>query len=480
VSRRPFITYRPMIPVALLAGILGFGLVLISRGITALVLISAIVIILSIWLMQKAVGLFNLRALTLPGFFYLVYVAIILIPSFFVYAEQIDPYRTRYLFAVESVLLTVPLGVMLMKQLFKFHNRETVAFYRSSLQPHRSDVSVMTFVSFLGLAWTLTLVYVREVKEIPLFYMLGHPGESEMFMQLREESLKLLDSPLRYAYALLSSTLYPFLILFAFARYLQTKQRAWACLFVASFLSGSLFAGFTVAKAPLAALLLMVCGCYYVYKGGRVGAKFVVSLVVLFLAFPFFVTTREYASGADPLAAIEAIGQRIFYAPALGLYWYFEVFPDVVLYQYGATMGRLAWTLGRKPFPTENIVGLYASPHGLASVHANAAFLGNMNADFGMAGCLIGGLLAGVLMQAAQVYIVRRGKSAMNAAIYSILLFNVAWLNSTALPVVLLSQGAIPVFLLAWSMRAIDSVLPKRPGIVGLPTRAKGLSWVKR
>ena len=465
VSGRLHISHKPMIAVALLAGVMGFGLLLIVAKTSLLVIISATVIILSLWLMQKAVGLFNLRALSLPGFWYLVYVAIILVPSFFVYAEQIDPYRLRFLVAVESALLTVPLGIILVKLFFKFHVRETVAFYRTSLQPGRSDLSVITFVLFLGLAWALTLSYVREVKEIPLFYMLAHPGESAMLSQLREESLKLLDSPLRYAYSLLMSTLYPFLILFAFSRYLQTRQKSWGWLFAASLLSGGMFSAFTIAKSPVAALFLMVCACYYLYRGGKVGGKFILSFVVLFLAFPFFVIVREYGGGVDPVVAM---GHRIFYAPALGLYYYFEVFPDVVPYQYGGTIGKLAWILGRQPFQSENFVGLYASPHTGASVNANAAFLGNMNADFGMVGCLIGGLLVGIIMQAAQIYIVRHGKSAMSVAVYSFLLFHFALLNSSALPVVLLSHGAMLVFLVAWTMRAIDSVLPGHARAVSL------------
>jgi hypothetical protein len=211
----------------------------------------------------------------------------------------------------------------------------------------------------------------------------------------------------------------------------------------------------------------MICGCYYLYKGGKVGARFVIFLVVFFLAFPFFVIVRD-AGMLGPANAIEGIGRRLFYEPAAGLYYYFEVFPDVVPYQYGATIGKLAWIVGRKPFPSENFVGLYAAPHTLASVTANAAFLGNMNADFGMVGCVIGGFLVGVIMQVAQIYIVRRGKSPMSMAVYSFLLFDFALLNSSALPVVLLSHGAMLVFLLAWTMKAIDSVLPGHARAVSL------------
>lgn len=470
----------PLVPVIFLAGIMACcGLLVIHGRTSLLVIISAAVIVLSLWLMQETVGLFNLRALTLPGSMYLVYVATILVPSFFVYAEQIDPYRLRFLVAVESTLLTIPLGIIFMKLLFKFHVRETVAFYRSSLEPRRSDLKVRTFVLCLGLAWALTLSYIREVRTIPLFYMIAHPGESELLARLREDSLKLLDSPLRYAYMMLSSTFYPFLILLAFGQYLQTKRKTWLWLFVASFLSGGLFSGFTIAKAPVAILFLMVCACYYLYKGGRVGGKFVISLVVLFLAFPIFVVVREYG-GVGLVAAMKGIGDRMFYGPALVLYYYFEVFPDVAPYQYGATIGKLAWILGRKVFDSANFVGLYAFPGGLASVTANAAFLGNMNADFGMVGCLISGLLVGVIMQAAQIYIVRRGKSPMNLAIYSFLLFHFATLNSSALPTALLSEGAFSVFLLAWTMRAIDSAFARRPGTAGLPRRAERLLWVRR
>ena len=439
-----------------------------------LVALTLPIIVCSFWLMQKGAGAFSLRTLTIPGFCYLVYLGVILIPSFFVYANHGDPFRRTYLFAVESALLTLPLGVLFANRVFSFGRGETGAYFARPVTQSVTDPGPEVYFLFLVLAWVITFLYLLEVRTIPLFYMLAHPGEGEVLTRLREESLKLLDSPLRYVYSLLTTVLYRLLMVYGFGKYLQTRRSSWGLLFLASCLSGLLFAGFTIAKAPVAVGCVMLCFCFYLHRRGRAGAKFVLFLVGSVLAFPLFVLLREY-KGTDLMAPLQGIGQRIFYDPAEVLYYWFEVFPHVVPYQYGMTIGKLAMLMGRQPFDASNVVGRYMLPRTIWSVSANAAFLGNFNADFGLAGVLVGGFAAGALLAGAQVYLVRRPKTILNLAIYAMFLYEFQEINATALPVVLLSGGPIFVVLLSWTMTTLESVMARAlrirrcPSLLGRP-----------
>ncbi|MGC2831899.1 MAG: hypothetical protein WB994_19835, partial [Candidatus Acidiferrum sp.] len=111
-------------------------------------------------------------------------------------------------------------------------------------------------------------------------------------------------------------------------------------------------------------------------------------------------------------------------------------------------------------------------PDVIASVSANACFLGNWNADFGLAGVVAGGFLAGVSVQTTQIIVLRRARTISNLAVYSFLMLAFGLLVSSPLSVVLLSGGVAFIFLVSalfgWCQRAL---LPGTSSI-RIPTRS--------
>ncbi len=443
------------------AALLCVGAIFLAAQAPPWVCLSSLTITCSLWLMQRAVGFFNLRQMTIPGFVYLVYLIIVLIPSFFVFDEQHGPFRATFMVAVESALITIPIGVLLAKGLFGFGNNETRAYFNSPVEEGALEPGPEAFAVVLAVVWGLTIIYLREVRTVPLFYMIGHPGQYRVLPELREESLKLLDSPLRYIYELMRSTFYPFLIVFSFGKYLLTRSTAWVYLFLASFLSGILYCGLSIAKSPVAFIFVILGAFYYLYRGGRVGRKFLVLLLVFFSAFPIFVVMQEYGRAVDLATTLQTLGRRVFSVPSEILYYYFEVFPRVAPFQHGNTIDKLTILTGGRFFDPGNFVGRYMWPRTLSSVTANAPFLGNLYADFGMPGVFLGGGLAGFLMQCAQIYVVRSGKSALNMSFYAFFLFSFANLNITALPIVLLSLGTLVVPVVAGTMALLHFIIVK-------------------
>ena len=409
---------------------------------------SCMVFLLSAFLVKRSCYVLDLRRISVTSFWYLTYLAMIFFPSFVIYYNQDGHYRDVYLFAVESVLITVPLGWLWADWLWDFNRVEIDRFYQLPIVEAVGENRLSRRVWILLLfCMILVVAYIREVRTIPLLYLLRHPGEAAELALLREEAFKLLDSRLEYFYYLARQVFFPLLILVALGAYLEVRSRGWFFTLAIAGTTGLAFAAFSLAKAPVALIFLAGGIFYYLYKQGQPSRKIVAALLILIFLFPVVVITYATSvssadSGTTWLVAA-AIGSRLFYVPAEVLYYYFEVFPKHIPYLHGRGTEKLAKLLGVPYFDTPNAVGVYAYPQGLESISANAAFVADLNADFGLWGVLLGGLLAGGIMQSMQVYVLRRTKTITTLAMFSFLMVVFWFLNSTSLPTVLASDGAV-------------------------------------
>jgi oligosaccharide repeat unit polymerase len=426
----------------------------------ALILIgSAPVFVLSIYLMQRAVSPFNITRLTIPSFWYLTYLFMIYFPSFFVFHDLTGPGRHAYLFAVQSAMITVPLGILAVNRWCGFDKEWINAYFTSPVQEQapRGEMLIV-FTLFLSFAVASVWVYLASLETIPLFYMLQHPGEVERLTVLREESFKLLDprwggsasTPVFYIYLFLRTLVFPFLIMVSLGYLLISRSGRWLCLFLVTTVTGILYAASSIARAPVAAIVLRVAFFLYVFKRGRLGKKTAAVLLACMLMFPFVVTKMAYGGGGlDLLDALKKVVIRLTYTPAADLYDYFEIFTAHHDYLYGqALLKPVLVALGSDHFYIENYVYKYRYPTGVASGHSNAAFQSNLHADFGVIGVLLGGFLVGVLMQGIQIYILRREKTVLNIALYSFMVYAFWVLNMGSVTSVLFVNGVMPVFLL--------------------------------
>jgi oligosaccharide repeat unit polymerase len=433
-------------------------------GLRPIALLSILLILASLIGMQRLVGLFALNRLAIPSLFYLIYISVILLPGFFIFADEITASRGRFLFGIESVLITVPLGIWIANLCFRFRQHETADYFNRPVSHEtRSASSVRIYLVFLVIALILVVINLIETPVIPLVFLIRNPGEFLAAALLREDSFKLLDSHLTYAYYVVRGTVFPFLIMLSFGRYVQNKQQIWKRLFWVSLASGVLYASLTIEKSPVAAIFGLLIIFYYLYKGGKLGATVAVAGPIVFLAFPLTIVLLAYngSEGGTFGAALQAIVARIFYGPAQVVYAYFEVFPAVVPFQHGASLLKLAYLLGWKTIDIPNVVGLYMTDGGdLESVSANGCFIGNFYADFGLPGVMIGGVLAGFLMQGVSVYFFRRPKTVVSLAAYAICAWAFGELVIRPLPTTLLSGGVTFALLLYWFFRVRANAHP--------------------
>jgi oligosaccharide repeat unit polymerase len=412
---------------------------------------SAIVLSLSWWLVRKTTVLFNFRRVMITGFWYLTYLAMIFIPAFFVFGDQEDPYRSRYLFAVHSVLITVPIGWLLANWFCRFRKCDNERFFLATIANTGNARRLKTVYLFLLIpSIILTIIYVRSVETIPLFYLLRNPGEYMQVALLREDSFKLLDSPFSYAFYVLRAAIFPFLVLVSLGCYLQTRKAMWRNLFVGTLALALFYCSLSIAKSPVAAIIVLMGFLFYYYRGGIVSKRAVVVFLICVLLFPIIVISVAYQDVADVGFVFQAISQRLFYIPSEAVYYYFEVFPSHHEFLHGRSIDKFARLMGWLPFDSANYVGMYEDPTGIESVSDNAAFVADLNADFGMLGVLLGGLLTGFIMQWFHIYAVRRKKTVITVALYSFLVYIFWFLNSTSLPIVLASNGVILICLISW------------------------------
>lgn len=419
---------------------------------TGIAIATSAVVSLSLWMACRSCYVFATDRLSITSFWYVTYLVMIFFPAFVVYYEQEGLYRDIYLLAVESVLLTVPLGWLAANWLWAFRREEIAAFYKAEIVDEPSQRSFFwRCFALLGICLALVAAYVAEVRTIPLLYLIRNPGDTLEVAFLREESFKLLDSKFAYFYYMARSAIYPLLIVVTMGAYLKFRSRKWFWMFLVTGVSGILFAAFSVAKSPVALVILVAGIFYYVYQQGRISHKAVAVVLILIFLFPMAVVA--YAARSDSSAGwlvLGAIGYRLFYIPAEGVYYYFEVFPSHIPYLHGRGTDKIAKLFGVNSFDASNAVGGYAYTMGLETVTANAAFISDLNADFGIWGVLLGGLLTGAIMQSIQIFVLRRPKTIATVGVFAFLIAAFWFLNSTSLPVVLASDGAIVALVIGW------------------------------
>ncbi len=288
---------------------------------TIAVLHSAVALVLFIWTWQRRRRLFLLPSTWVMLLSALVYVVPALV--FLDDVEDLSPYATTAL-AYCSVFVALGLSANMM-----FARPPKPEMLLPGPDGSRASDRAVTrralrwVLAVLGL---ITLWYLMNVplQSTGLWGVLFDPGNAA---QLREESLKLLDSRmLQYLYLIGFSALSPlaFTLLVSRASDLRGLQRWRLVLPVGAFLAFYLL----LTGARVGLVNLAVAGVLYAFlrKRMRLGLKPAVGALVVLLAVPMLLSfLREQGRNeATAFEYAEAIGERIFLLPLLISGWFVE------------------------------------------------------------------------------------------------------------------------------------------------------------
>lgn len=442
-----------------------------------LFLVSGFVFAISAWLMQKAIRAFDLHRLTIPSFWYFSYLAINVIPGFLIfygvdfpdYSFRVRPgsYLNTYLAVLLSNLITVPLGILLVSKLLRFKTDEIRQYFARPLEER--PARALIFLVILGGIAGLAGFYVLQLETLPVIEMFRDPGDYAYLAALREESLAAINSPLAYVFSVLREAIMPFMVCIAIGSYLCSRKPAWLILLLFTFFFAVLIASISIAKGPVATIFMVAAAFLYLYRVGRFRITHAVLAFGAILSFPFLVFRLASPAGWGFWDSVRAIFIRLFYAPAYVANVYFDVVPREVEFQYGATVGKVAWLFGLKYFNMGHYVLQRIYPHALPSGSAGGVFFADFYTNFGMPGVCVGGFLLGGIMQAIQILIIKRKKTIAGMASYAFLFYAFWMTTSRALPTVLLSTGVIFV-LLAWAAYVlVDKILQGAGGKHAMP-----------
>src|ERR1043166_5095231 len=422
--------------------------------------------IASVFFFQKNVRVFSTKWVTITGFWYLAYLAMIVIPSYFVYSDNPGERAEVFLAAVHVTLLTVSLGIYGANKAMSFKTAEIQLYYDRPIElPRDMRGSFQNTLIWLLLALGLFAIHLAELKTVPFIYLIRNPGDFETVTYLREDSFKLLNSPLIYFYGLLRSAGFPIIMMVTLGNWLLCKSGGWFAMLVIAFVSSVAYASLSAAKMPLTSLILLAFVFSFIIKRSRhrwrtLLAGILAGTGIPFLFYMLLFYEGEKGGGESSLEALEQVGVRLFYSPAEVVYWNFELFPGDVGYLHGRSIGKFAWLMGWDYFNTPNYVGTRVFG-GLETINANSAFIGDLNADFGIPGVILGGILVGFIMQLIQIHCLRQPKTILNVAIFCYLIFAFWLLHSTSILVVLGSNGVLVVLLFQLLRRKMEPMSRK-------------------
>jgi oligosaccharide repeat unit polymerase len=417
----------------------------VGRWVDDRVLLFVLAVVTAGVMMQSMCRVLDIRRITIPGFWFLTYLALVGLPALAASYAFPPALAHTVLGAILATLFTVPLGMKLANVATRFRHEEIARFYKRPVVPTGDTPRVTAaFLILLGIACCFATGYLVEAPALPLVSLVTGDASGSELLLLREDAFKLLQSPFQYAYTVVRAVLFPILVAVSLAQALATRRRLWYLLAGVTSIIGLSYASLAIAKAPPAIILLVGFLLVYVYRAGRLPVTAVLGAAAVVLAFPVFVILGlSRGTGTDVWVVLAALFRRLFILPGEILHVYFEIFPAHHPYLHGASVGRLAWVQGVAPFDLGNYVFLYMYPDGMITGGAPAAFPGPLNADFGPLGVVLGGIIAGFLMQVAQVYLCRRVKSPVTVGVFAYMVFAFAQVNLTALTTVLLSGGVV-------------------------------------
>jgi oligosaccharide repeat unit polymerase len=425
-----------------------------------LIMLSACIGCVSLIWMHSLVPMFSVKQVTVPATLYWMFFLRVYLPSHVIFLENQGSARIKYITGVWIVLLFIPAGMLFAQLIFRSGRCNTVNFFNRMT----SDTIALPrynnlwFVGLLILSLSVMAYHISILRTLPIFALLRNPGQALLFTEAREESFKTLVVPgsMKYLMMWTRAIFFPLLTMLCWGAYRISRKRKWLRRGLLVLSLSLFYASITLAKGPVAKFVLALILFYWLWYAEKLSLWTIFTSVGLVFSYPFLVNFLKYGKNivlSDILATLSGLWYRVFYITAQMPYLYFELFPIQGKFLGGRSIGLLSRLTGQEFFNTSTYVYQYFFGGRIETGYANSAFIGDLYADFGMIGVLMGTLLFGFVLQILQIYMERQPKTTWLMAVYPLLCSAATSAVSINIPVTLLSGGILVLVAILWGVR---------------------------
>ncbi len=347
-------------------------------------------------------GFTGLNIVSMPAVILLSYTTLIAMPSIYICAIKDHPAVDTYYIAVMSFYYLYPLGLLFAEKIWPLDMAKAKKLRQTDLSADPLDPLLGEFLYFLLLVGiAITALYIFRVKVIPLFELITNPGEAIKFSILRDEAFKFLEVTFAERYLILwqRATIMPVGMVISLFLYLVYRKKQYLWFLGIFFFLGLFFNSLTLEKSPTAAVFLILLAFFYLRKK-TFSFKFVLFSFVLVMLLPVAIVYFKFFVDHDDIATyiLISMSNRIFVIPSEALYLHFEMFPRFHEFLYGRSSQLFSWLHHEGGVMLPSIVAgyWYKNPH--STVYANAIYIGNFWADFGMIGVFTSTFFIGIII----------------------------------------------------------------------------------
>ncbi len=367
----------------------------------------------------------SLNYLTLPSVFMFSYLIVMSIPSIWTFTELQHPIRYTYFSAVQSVLITFPLGVSLANFFFRHPSKTVQDYLQSDLKRTREDFKfIPVFIVLILSLCPLLSPYFMLAEHIQLSEVIkSYPtpidpvslrfaeGDLPRVVQFCFEIARRFVLPVCALYAYLMSWIY---------------RGKWVFVFWMLFCGTLAVASLTLDRAEPFAFLNMMILAYILARRQTIGRAIrnpkLVMAFVLIIAMAGIISVPQYQSIFTLRRVLEDIWHvllyRVFQSPAYMASLAFVVFNDPSLFVHGRYERIFSFLPGFEYVESLDSRGLAVAP---------LTFVGDLWGNWGWCGVIVGTITIGFVFQLIQLTAFTR-KSVPNLALYVVMLCDAVWI----------------------------------------------------
>jgi len=380
------------------------------------------------------------------------------------------------MFTVTAGIVCFAVGVVLANRHTRFQPVAELARKKATGwldgPPQRAHKIVFWFLAAVCLATCAVLLTLGPVS--PLVYRLSHLGQHSLgfdyaldYVRLKFISPHAGGLPFQATLYQFYGNLLPLLGLLALGWGVVHRNRRWLVAGAALLAVALLMAAITLTKNPVENLLILFFIAWLAFRLRDLRVREAIAAGVIAM-LAFFSEIYVTNTGVNFGSVVEAGIRRLFVVQAAVLYSTFEEFPARMAFLHGQGLWRDIVNLRPGPKSTLDYGGwlytvLVTNKPGFGGVgSAPTAFFGQLYADFGVVGALLGLVAAGYGAQRAYIWYLRSPHTLVNWCVFVGLAASIPRLTTSGVIAIVFQYGVVASILFGLYMSVGPRLLARR------------------